>query len=221
MNSKEARQPYLDGIVKSKPRQEFIREAIESQNMSGVKFLEIGYHTGDIRRTMADFFSSYAVQYTAVDILEEHKGLDWYICKDSCDFWRVLPIDEKYHVIFVDGCHCESHPDVDVKGALLHLHLNGVLLIHDTGPSGDIECLQEYGGPGKAYLRNCVGRPELKSYIVPNHYDGIGIVVKEVGCGKDFLVETYESGLHYGCSLHNNDPLPPVEELFPLYFKNG
>lgn len=203
---------------KDKGREELLSDVFDTYS-GPFRFLEIGHDAAHIRWLLRQYFESGENTYIAVDIIEQPPPhldsgpITEYIQKDSVEFWRELSIDTFYDVIFVDGCHCEAHVDLDVKGALLHLEIGGTLLMHDTGTADGMT------PPRRAYFRNCDGRPEFECRL-NDYFEGMGIVVKRKVCGKEFLVETEDKNLKFNDGLYGKEiEVPSVQEAFPLYFR--
>ena len=208
-------------------RQELIKDALDSSGWHGppLRFLEIGIRHGETWQALNGYFNASNVQYTGVDIkfyLTPPQEGRW-IEQDSVDYWRTLPVDQMFHVIFVDGCHGNIHADLDTKGALLHLHPGGILLQHDTGC--DSETLHpriKKAGCFGAFCRNCLDRPELVGRIDRQHPEGMGITKKHSPLGKQFLLDTEDTDTVGCCDVCDTFGLdkktPGVRKTFPLYF---
>lgn len=201
-------------------RETLIAEALAEWKPNPVRFLEIGYDKGHLYNLLSAYLTANAVEYISVDILDVNPGPHRYVKMDSTEFWKTLPVEEFYHVIFVDGCHCDGHADVDVKGSLLHLVVNGTLLVHDTGVDDSPGVLQTAGGPARAYLRNCHARDGISARIDRRHGEGMAIAVKRKMLGSAFLLETEEAETQYTCTLRMGQKVGNVRDNFPLYF-NG
>lgn len=199
-------------------REELIRDALEQWPGPGITFLEIGYNIGDLFKLLGPYTGPRGIEYMSVDVVPANPGGQKYIQMDSAEYWKTLPVDSMFHVVFVDGCHGDVHADLDVKGALLHLHVNGTLLMHDTGERDDRASLLGCAGPSRAFLRTCLNRPEFEARIDRSHLGGMGIVVKRKVCGRQFLTETEELGLRCSCPLLEGKTGPCIREAFPLYF---
>lgn len=66
----------------------------------------------------------------------------------SDDFFASLTRN-KFDLIFIDGLHKEEQVDKDIENALKHLSKNGVIMLHDTLPKNEMECMPEpeFGQP--------------------------------------------------------------------------
>ena len=205
-------------------RHKLIAEAFRGWPDRPIRFLEIGYDKGDLWEMLKDEPGANGVEYTTVDIIEGPKEgrsrPKEYIRMDSVNFWRDLPRDKTYHVVFVDGCHCDGHTDIDVKGAILHLEIGGTLFMHDTGGylKTDRQGLLSDAGPSRAFLRNFLDRPEVNSEIDLRHPGGMGVIRKLLKCGVDFLLATYDPTVIFTCPLRHLKPIPTMAECFPYHF---
>lgn len=52
----------------------------------------------------------------------------------SDDFFRELPEDTLFDIIFIDGLHEHTQVDRDIDNALQHLSEKGIIVLHDTNP---------------------------------------------------------------------------------------
>lgn len=209
-------------------RHELVREALDEWNIIPIRFLEIGIRHGETYDALHDYIRSRGILYTGIDI----KFYPWqreiprppHICVeiDSVDYWNTLPVGVLFHVIFVDGCHGEVHTEIDLKGALLHLEINGILLMHDTGCSSTFEHPRiKNAGAFGAICRSCRSRSEVISRMDGSHPEGMGIVKKLLPIGKEFLLETETSDINScweKCETFSLKPCPKPQEAFPFYF---
>ena len=53
---------------------------------------------------------------------------------NSIDFFKKLDPNEKFDIIFIDGCLYEHNVTSDVSNALDHLNENGTIVLHDCNP---------------------------------------------------------------------------------------
>lgn len=206
-------------------RHQLVKDALDEWKEGPIHLLEIGIRHGETFGALRDYLNSRKIEYTGVDIkfytggVHEPSHRSFEI--DSVEFWKTLPVHEFFHVIFVDGCHGGIHADLDTKGALLHLHLNGILLIHDTGCDDEVKHpRQDDPGCFGAFCRNCMNRPELEARISRTHSEGMGIVKKLGPIGRQFLWDT-EIIFPFCCDVcevFGSKPCPSVREAFPLYF---
>lgn len=137
------------------------------------RILEIGVDKGGVFLFIRELLASLKGHYKGVDIIPiDIEGGD-FVVSDSVDFWDSLSVEAYYDLIFVDGNHSEAYACLDVRNALLHLSLRGVLLVHDI----------KGGGPRTAWVKLCVSNENLSCYESPSHPEGMGIAVKKSeGC---------------------------------------
>jgi hypothetical protein len=50
-------------------------------------------------------------------------------------FFRMLPKEKKYDIIFIDGLHFESNTSRDIQNSLQHLRAAGCIVLHDCNPT--------------------------------------------------------------------------------------
>jgi len=111
------------------------RIKILAENLGAQTYLEIGVNKGLT-------FSEVSIpQKTAVDpkfLFDVSAVTDKNVILNeatSDDFFSLLPIMQKYDVIFIDGLHTFEQTYRDLCNSLLHSHERTVFLIDDTKPN--------------------------------------------------------------------------------------
>ena len=110
---------------------------------AGKSYLEVGVKNG------ATFQCVKAEQCTGVD---PHPLFDLsnlppnfsFHQAPSDDFFKKLPLDVRYDVIFLDGLHTAEQTSRDLVNALDHLHPRGAILIDDTVPCDALSAIPDY-----------------------------------------------------------------------------
>ncbi len=103
-------------------------------------YLEIGVYN------CAHFNEVYITEKYGVDPSPKEDDPTYMHWKDkiykytSVEFFKKLDKDEKFDIIFIDGCLYEYNVMTDIENSLLHLNDNGTILLHDCNPP--IEFLQ-------------------------------------------------------------------------------
>jgi predicted O-methyltransferase YrrM len=105
----------------------------------GFKMLEIGVFGGDVPLNMRDIFSDLHATYLGIDINTKLVPTLPPCCRveeaDSALYMAAMPADEKYDLIYVDGCHDGDYPVIDTRHAIQHLAPGGAIVIHDMSAS--------------------------------------------------------------------------------------
>lgn len=116
----------------------------------GVKFLEIGMHSGATARGIKRFLEANdcGLDYWAIDpgclckILDPFPGA--HITKGASEeVYESIPDD--FDVIFVDGCHCRNHVILDTFHYSRKVKPGGFLMFHDCSPSAQGKDPQYHG----------------------------------------------------------------------------
>jgi hypothetical protein len=82
---------------------------------------------------------------TAVDPAPRNK-CDYVMTSD--EFFKQLPRDVMYDIIFVDGLHIREQVYRDILNSLHHLKEGGTVVVHDCMPDAEIVQVREnHGGP--------------------------------------------------------------------------
>lgn len=102
----------------------------------------------------------------------------------SDEFFKQIPKEEKYDIIFIDGLHLESQVQKDILNSLEHLEENGTIVVHDCNPIKE-EYQREYrvqgikriwnGTTWKAFARLRTSKSDLEMYVI-NTDHGCGII---------------------------------------------
>ena len=80
-------------------------------------------------------------EYKDVFSIEENAAIKNYIEKNiltykmtSDEFFKSIPNDKKYDVIFIDGLHTEEQVGKDIINSIKHLNDGGFIIVHDCLP---------------------------------------------------------------------------------------
>jgi len=108
----------------SKKRSHIINYLIKCNKYT--KYLEIGVRDLSVNFDRINCEYKYGVDPFPV------KKCEYIMTSD--DFFKVIPVDEKYDIIFIDGLHLYKQVLKDVDNSLLHLSQNGTIVLHDCNP---------------------------------------------------------------------------------------
>ena len=105
----------------------------------------------------------------------------------SDEFFKSIPNDKKWDVIFIDGLHLAQQVIKDVYNALDHLNEGGFILMHDCNPPNIWRQRENYSIDGynypwngttwKAYYQLRMTRSDLSICVVDTDY-GVGLIRK-------------------------------------------
>lgn len=128
-------------------------------------------------------------------LCEEKDGLDInekYNCRynmSSDIFFKTIPNDKIYDIIFIDGLHLEEQVTKDIYNSLKHLSENGTIVVHDCNPGRLASQLREKtvkkwnGDVWKSICKLRCKHDDLKISVV-NIDNGCGIITK----GKQYKI---------------------------------
>jgi len=88
-------------------------------------YLEIG-----VQKTNNNFNKVIAPYKEGVD-----PNVDCTYRMTSDEFFKTIPKDKKYDIIFIDGLHLESSASRDIENSLSHLRASGCIVLHDCNPT--------------------------------------------------------------------------------------
>lgn len=166
-----ALQDQLNCIIK---RSDIINKLIKENNYK--RYLEIGVFDGlNIQK-----------------IIAEHKdgvdpGIEGVIppqvnfAMTSDDFFNTISNDTKYDLIFIDGLHHCEQVIKDIKNALEHLNIGGIIVLHDCNPPVEQiqliprETIAWTGNVWKAFVSFRLNNPQVSSYTIDTDW-GVGII---------------------------------------------
>lgn len=74
----------------------------------------------------------------------------------STEFFEILDNNEKFDMIFIDGCLYEKNVSSDVKSALEHISENGTIVLHDCNPPNHFFQRDNYNARYKGIIKNNV-----------------------------------------------------------------
>jgi len=98
------------------------------------KYLEIGvyncYHFHDVK--IEEKWGVDPSPDKKSDVYQHYKNRIHHL--SSLDFFKQLHKDEKYDIIFIDGCLYEYNVFNDVEKSLEHLNPGGTIVLHDCNP---------------------------------------------------------------------------------------
>ena len=116
-------------------RTDIINHLIDKYNYS--TYLEIG-----VQKSQNNFKAVKAPIKEGVD-----PNVECTYKMTSDQFFRSIPEDKMYDLIFIDGLHLEDQALRDIENSLKHLNPSGIIVVHDCNP------------PARKYQRK---RPPLK-----------------------------------------------------------
>jgi Methyltransferase domain len=141
-------------------------------------YLEIGVEDGDCLHAVK------CENMTGVDPASKHATHK----VPSNEFFKSLPPDVKYDIIFIDGLHTEDQVYDDIKNSLEHLTDTGTIVLHDCNPPSSWHqrsyeealltgCREWNGTVWKGFLRHRLENNNISMAVVDTDW-GCGIVQK-------------------------------------------
>ena len=103
----------------------------------------------------------------------EEKILTYKMTSD--DFFKTIPSDKKYDIIFIDGLHTEEQVGRDIINSIKHLNSEGTIVVHD--------CLPE---TYEAQLEECqtsIWNGSTWKAIPQLRFQGVDYVTVDTDCG--------------------------------------
>ena len=91
----------------------------------------------------------------------------------SDDFFKLIPKNKKFDLIFIDGLHTEEQSTRDINNSLLHLSEKGIIVAHDVIDVANENCNNSEVWKSIAFLR--MTRKDLFVCVVDGDR-GIGII---------------------------------------------
>lgn len=100
----------------------------------------------------------------------------------SDDFFKQLPADKLYDLVFIDGLHVKDQVLKDINNSLQHLSAGGTIVMHDCNPISPKHAVSVYAGYGtwngtvwEAWAELRMSRPDLEMTVVDTDH-GCGII---------------------------------------------
>lgn len=120
-------------------RYDIINHLISSNNYRN--YLEIGVRNGEC-------FKKIKCE-NKIGVDPNPTSLDTTHVMESDSFFKELPTDKKFDIVFIDGLHLDHQVDKDIKNSLDHLNEGGVIVLHDCNPPTRFHALESpvYGPP--------------------------------------------------------------------------
>lgn len=85
----------------------------------------------------------------------------------SDQFFEMIPADQMYDIIFVDGDHEKTQVLKDVENSLKHLNLGGTILCHDINPPEEFYLATRYcNNCWEAWAELRSTRPDLEMHAL-------------------------------------------------------
>lgn len=164
-------QHYLHCNIK---RHDIINRLIEKFNYK--KYLEIGVFDGfNIQKIIAPHKDGVDPGVEGVIPPEVNYPMT------SDQFFARLNKDIKYDIIFIDGLHHANQVIVDIKNALEHLNVEGVIILHDCNPPNEQiqkiprETIAWTGDVWKAFVSFRLNNPQVNSFTIDTDW-GLGVI---------------------------------------------
>lgn len=114
---------------------------------------------------------------------EPLKGCTFEMTSD--DYFKQLPADETFDLIFIDGLHLDEQVAKDIANALKHLRSGGTIVMHDCNPPTEHHQRENYevdgtypawnGTTWKAFARLRCTESNLTMAVVNTDW-GVGII---------------------------------------------
>jgi hypothetical protein len=141
----------------------------------------------------------------------------------SDDFFKTIPKEQIYDIIFIDGLHLYKQVLCDIENSLKHLSLNGVIVVHDCNPlceKSQIEDIENRprkwnGTSWKAFAFLRMTRTKLSMYVVRTD-NGCGIIRR--GSQKLFK-RVYDDNLNYDFLKRNRKKILNLHSVEKFYKK--
>ena len=122
ITSKEISYIHKNFTKKMRNKNDVINEIITNNGYTS--YLEIGYQDGD---------SFNGVNCDIKYSVDPNGKADFNGTSD--DFFKQLPINKKYHIIFIDGLHHSDQVRRDIINASKFLYKSGAIVLHDVNPT--------------------------------------------------------------------------------------
>ena len=85
----------------------------------------------------------------------------------SDKFFNIIPLDQMYDIIYVDGDHEKSQVLKDVNNSLNHLNEGGIIVCHDINPPEELHLKPRFcNNAWEAWAELRSTRPELEMYAL-------------------------------------------------------
>jgi hypothetical protein len=164
-------QNYLYCSIK---RHDIINQLIKQSNYN--RYLEIGVFDGlNIQKIIAAHKDGVDPGYEGVIPPEVNYPMT------SDQFFARLNKDIKYDIIFIDGLHHANQVVIDIKNALEHLNVEGVIILHDCNPPNEQiqkiprETVAWTGDVWKAFVSFRLNNPQVNSFTIDTDW-GVGVI---------------------------------------------
>jgi len=123
-------------------------------------FCEIGYARGDTHQKI-NCLDKIGIDPVPLSIVTGHV-VD--VCSSDQFFEK---INRKYDIYLIDGDHCETAVEKDIKNCLMHLNNGGCIVLHDICPYYKSLVTPQGSGDGfKAFMHQRTINSNVKMYVV-------------------------------------------------------
>ena len=150
-----------------KTTQDIINYLIDINGYS--RFLEIGVRNNEGKMSIDHIKCEHR---DGVDIMPNRANYTM----TSDQFFEMIPADQMYDIIFVDGDHEKTQVLKDVENSLKHLNPGGTILCHDINPPEEFYLASRYcNNCWEAWAELRSTRPDLEMYALNIDF-GPGII---------------------------------------------
>ena len=150
-----------------KTTQDIINYLIDINGYS--RFLEIGVRNNEGKMSIDHIKCEHR---DGVDIMPNRANYTM----TSDQFFEMIPADQMYDIIFVDGDHEKTQVLKDVENSLKHLNPGGTILCHDINPPEELYLATRYCNTcWEAWAELRSTRPDLEMYALNIDF-GPGII---------------------------------------------
>ena len=137
-------------------------------------YLEIGVRDGNCIEQVI------AAEKTGVDPAASVE-VDYKMTSD--EYFKQLPVDKKFDIIFIDGMHTEAQAKKDVLNALKHLSANGSIVMHDCNPPDEFSQREVYAYKGSYPVWNGTVWKAWLYFRCKDRELDMNVVDTDWGCG--------------------------------------
>ena len=108
-------------------------------------YLEIGIYRGGCFNSI-DVECKRGVDPNPIDFTDDRVSV-----MTSDEYFKTIPLDKTYDIVFIDGLHDHKQILKDVENSLNHLAENGTIVLHDCNPPTEWHQreISEFDGSGK------------------------------------------------------------------------
>ena len=145
-------------------------------------YLEIGIYRGACFQNI-NVECKEGVDPNPVDFSDDRIG-----SMTSDEYFKTLPLDKKYDIVFIDGLHDHKQVVKDIENSLKHLTENGTIVLHDCNPPTEWHQreINEFDGTGKfngtvwrGFVEYRSKHKDFNMFVVDCDW-GIGIIQRNI-----------------------------------------